>query len=144
MLNYHGIKTPDGLGLFRVLDGPHPAELPSDQFWPVNDVVPEGMTRTGWQLIDGIVQPTLVPTPSISSSTVPSSVSPRQIRRALTVAGLRTTVEAAVSAADQNTRDDWEFANEVRRDWPVLNQMATSLGMTSEQVDALFIAAAQF
>ncbi len=75
---------------------------------------------------------------------VPSSVTPRQIRRALTVAGLRETVEAAVAAADQGTKDDWEFANEVRRDWPALNQMATALGMTSEQVDALFIAASQF
>lgn len=76
--------------------------------------------------------------------TVPQSVSPRQIRRALNNAGLLAMVEVAVAAADKATQIDWEFGLEVRRDWPVLNSMAVSLGMTSDQVDQLFIAANQF
>jgi hypothetical protein len=140
-MNYHGIKTPDGLGLFCVLDGAAPAGLPAEQFWPVNGEVPEGMTRTGWELIDGVVQPVLVPVPE-PEDVVPVSVTPRQIRRALTAAGLRATVEAAVASADQATQDDWEFALEVRRDWPALNAMATQMNLTAEQVDNLFRAAA--
>ncbi len=75
---------------------------------------------------------------------VPESVSPRQIRRALNAAGLRSSVEVAIAAAAQDVKDDWEFALEVRRDWPALNAMAASLGMTSQQVDELFISANGF
>ncbi len=73
---------------------------------------------------------------------VPEAVTPRQIRRALNAAGLRATVEVAVAQAPQDVRDDWEFALEIRRDHPELNAMALALGLTSEQLDALFIAAA--
>lgn len=140
---HHGIKTPDGLGLFCVLDGPPPEGLPPEQFWPVNETVPEGQVRTGWQLVDGVVVPVLAPIPSLPAY-VPNSVTPRQIRRALSAAGLRATVEAAIAAAPQDVRDDWDFAIEVRRDWPMLNAMATDLGLSSEQVDALFTAAAAY
>jgi hypothetical protein len=75
---------------------------------------------------------------------VPESVTPRQIRRALTAFGLRATVEAAIAGADQATRDDWEFALEIRRDWPALTAMATQMNLTSEQVDALFVQAATY
>ena len=41
MTTFHGIKTPDGLGLFCVLEGAAPAGLPAEQFWPVNGEVPD-------------------------------------------------------------------------------------------------------
>lgn len=75
---------------------------------------------------------------------VPDVVTPRQIRWALNAAGLRGTVEGAIAAADQNTKDAWEFSNEVRRDNPLLNSLAAALGMTSEQLDDLFRLAASF
>jgi hypothetical protein len=75
---------------------------------------------------------------------VPQCVTPRQIRRALNDAGLRATVEAAIAAADQATRDDWEFALEIRRDWPALAGMAAALGLTGAQVDTLFTQAATY
>ena len=73
---------------------------------------------------------------------VPTSVTPRQIRLALTRAGLRATVEAAVVTADQDTKDTWEFSTEILRSNPLLNSMAIALGMTTAQVDGLFILAA--
>lgn len=75
---------------------------------------------------------------------VPDVVTPRQIRWALNAAGLRGTVEGAIAAADQNTKDAWEFSNEVRRDNPLLNGLAAALGMSSEQLDDLFRLAASF
>jgi hypothetical protein len=73
---------------------------------------------------------------------VPVEVTPWQMRRALNAAGLRATVEAAVSAQDQDTRDGWEFATTIRRDNALINAMAPALSLTSEQVDDLFRAAA--
>lgn len=77
-------------------------------------------------------------------SPVPESVTPRQIRWALNAAGLRGTVEGAIAGADQNTKDAWEFSNEVRRDNPLLNGLAAALGMSTEQLDDLFRLAASF
>jgi hypothetical protein len=69
---------------------------------------------------------------------VPQVITPWQLRKALNQTGLRALVETAVSQADQNTRDGWEFATEFRRDDPMLNAMAAALGMTAEQLDGLF------
>jgi len=73
---------------------------------------------------------------------VPGEVTQWQIRRAINAAGLRSAVEAAVAAADQTTKDGWEFAGSVRRDNEVLTNMAAALGLTAAQIDALFRTAA--
>jgi hypothetical protein len=73
---------------------------------------------------------------------VPDSISPKQIRLALNHMGLRAEVEAAVAAADPDTRDVWEFATEIRRDDPMLSAMSASLGYSSSLVDDVFRLAA--
>lgn len=75
---------------------------------------------------------------------VPESVTPRQIRWALNASGLRAMVEGAIASSDQNTKDAWEFSNEVRRDNPLLTGLAAGLGMTKGQLDDLFIMADSF
>lgn len=72
---------------------------------------------------------------------VPASVSPRQIRQALTAAGLRAGVEAAVAAGDQDTKDWYEFSTYIERAHPMVAAMGVGLGVTTEQLDDLFIAA---
>lgn len=74
---------------------------------------------------------------------VPVSVTPRQIRQALSRAGLRTAVESAIAAAgDQDTKDWWEFATEFERTHPMVIGMAVALGQTPLQLDDLFTLAA--
>jgi hypothetical protein len=73
---------------------------------------------------------------------VPQSVTPLQARRALNLAGLRSTIEAWVEQQDQETQDAWRYANEIRRDNAVLAAAASVLEMTDAQIDALFVAAA--
>lgn len=65
-------------------------------------------------------------------------LSPRQIRQALTAAGLRASVEAAVAAGDQNLKDWWEFATSFERMNPVVLGMATALNVTEQQMDDLW------
>lgn len=72
---------------------------------------------------------------------VPQSVTPRQIRQALTRAGLRTSVEAAVSAGDQDTKDWYEFATEFRRDSSVVTALGIALAVSDAQLDDLWIVA---
>lgn len=68
--------------------------------------------------------------------------SPRQARLALQQAGLLTAVTDWISSADNTTKIEWEFALEIRRDWPPITLCATYLGLTEEQLDDLFILAA--
>ena len=73
---------------------------------------------------------------------IPQSVSPRQIRQALTRAGLRDGVEAAVAAGDQDTKDWYEFATVFERSNPHVVAMGTALGVSELQLDELFTLAA--
>lgn len=77
---------------------------------------------------------------------VPQSVTMRQARLAMLQAGILDDVEAMISAMEgaegRAAQIDWEYALDVRRDWPLIGVLAPQLGMTDEQVDELFIAAA--
>lgn len=66
------------------------------------------------------------------------TVSPWQIRKALNQLNLRTDVENAVAAADQTTKDGWEFATEFKRDDPTVAAIGTALSKTEAEVDAIF------
>lgn len=72
---------------------------------------------------------------------VPLSITPRQARLILNQYNLREQVETAIANADQNTKDEWEFATEIKRNWESLNLIASSIGITSEQLDQMFIEA---
>jgi len=77
----------------------------------------------------------------IYTATLPKVITMRQARLALLNAGLLATVSDAISAGtDEALKIEWDYATEVKRDWASLEAIATSLGMTSEQLDELFIA----
>jgi hypothetical protein len=76
---------------------------------------------------------------------VPMSVTPKQARLAMLGAGILTAVESAIAGMEgeqgQAARIIWEFAQEIKRTDPLVLQLSAGLGLTSEQVDALFVAA---
>ncbi len=69
---------------------------------------------------------------------IPAPISPRQIRQALTRAGLREAVETAVLAGDQDTKDWWEFATVFERDNAQVVAMGDALGVSEQQLDELW------
>lgn len=73
---------------------------------------------------------------------VPQSVTPRQVRLLLLSQGLLDDVEAMIAQQDRATQITWEFSEIFERNHPLLNQLAANLGLTSEQIDQFFIAAA--
>jgi hypothetical protein len=73
---------------------------------------------------------------------VPQSVTPRQARLALLNADLLDAVEAAIAAGPRADQITWEFAVDVRRDYPMISNLGTALGLTSAQIDDLFRTAA--
>lgn len=71
-----------------------------------------------------------------------SGITPRQARLALLGAGLLDAVDAYVATQPRAVQLEWEYASEIRRDNALLSTAATALGMTSEQLQALFTQAA--
>ncbi len=70
------------------------------------------------------------------------SVTPWQIRKALNQLGLRDAVEAAVAAADQTTKDAWQYSTIFFRDNPLSIAIGYALGKTDEELDEVFLLAA--
>ena len=77
---------------------------------------------------------------------VPAEVTMRQARLALLGAGLLDDVETAINAmtdpAKSAARIEWDYSNSLRRDHALVTALGAALGLTTEQVDALFVAAA--
>lgn len=79
-------------------------------------------------------------------SLVPESVTMRQARLAMLGAGILDDVESLIQQmpGDEGraARIDWEYALDVRRDWPLIGGLGSQLGLTEQQIDDLFVAAA--
>ncbi len=77
---------------------------------------------------------------------VPQRITARQAQLALLEAGLLDDVEAVIEALPANVRAhvriEWDRATHVERGSEVTQMVAVALGLTAEQVDALFVSAA--
>lgn len=66
---------------------------------------------------------------------VPASITKVQFVRAARAAGLWDTYRAAIEA-----HPDWEYVTEIPRNDTLVQAMASGLGFTDEQLDAIWIA----
>jgi len=111
--------------ILRVADGAH---IPPDS---ANRDYAEFLA---WEVEGGVAEPYVQP--------VPASVTRRQFKQGLTRIGLRAAAEAAIAAADQDTKDWYADSLNFERSNPVMNGMAVALGKTPADIDNLFRLAA--
>lgn len=96
----------------------------------------------GGEVIETIVHGPHTLEPYVAPPPVaPVSISMRQARLALLQAGLLDTVNEAMATMPQAAQIEWEYASEVARSNALIGAMATSLGMTEQQLDDLFLTA---
>lgn len=104
-----------------------------------------GEDRANWTGKRWVVVPYVAPVPVEPSVAVPDIITPRQGMLILARHGILPVVQAMLDAMEGleaiEARIDFERANEWRRDWPLLNAMATAAGISQEQIDQLFIEA---
>jgi hypothetical protein len=115
---------------------------PKAQGWTVRPDVPVYDAETeqcAWENGEWVVS-AIVPE-------VPQSVTMRQARMALLGAGKLSAVDAAINSMPEPqksaARIEWEYSNEVQRANGLVSALGPALGMTDEQIDALFVAAAK-
>jgi len=73
---------------------------------------------------------------------VPAEVSNAQARVALRNAGALAAAEAAIAAAPADVQDAWNNAPYIHRDSALVAALGAAIGLSSTQIDALFVAAA--
>jgi hypothetical protein len=79
-------------------------------------------------------------------SIVPEQVTMRQARLALLAAGLLANVDAAInllpSPMKEEARIEWDYSSTVERHRSLVQALGGTMGLTEDQLDALFIQAA--
>lgn len=73
-------------------------------------------------------------------------VTPRQFRQAVILSGMSiASIEAAINAQSEPLKSlamiEWEYSMAFKRNNPLVNQMAPYIGVTSEQLDNLWLLA---
>lgn len=120
-----------------VWDGETPW-VPSGGLVPIEDV--NEIASPGGRYENGVfiapAQPPVPPAP------VPS-LTPRQIRLGLLGAGITETQVDAALAGNASGLIEWKYATVYVRDHPLIASLAGSFGLSPEQVDALWLSAAQ-
>jgi hypothetical protein len=118
-----------------------------DDALPIPDALYEQYRKaeiSGFDVVDGTVVEKIIQSPSLEQIRASTRCQSWQFRRALTQLGLRSDVEGAVAASDQDTQDMWEYATTIERLHPFVVSMAGALGKTDEEVDAVFALANSF
>ena len=76
-----------------------------------------------------------------------TKVTMRQARLALLGAGKLSMVDAAIASMPEPQKSaahiEWEYSNEVQRHNSFVSALGPALGLTEEQIDALFVAASK-
>lgn len=110
---------------------------------PLPDITLGGMVRQGNTLV---FSQTRKDEHDAALVVIPGEVTMRQARQALILAGLDEAVEAAIDAIPgvpgKLARAEWDKSQTVQRDRALVNQLGAGLGLTPQQIDALFITAA--
>lgn len=83
----------------------------------------------------------VLPTPS----SIPQEITMRQARLALHEAGLLSNVSTAIASLSEPVKTkaqiEWEYSNALQRDNPFVTTLGTALGLSSDDIDNLFITA---
>lgn len=129
-------------GLLRDVVMTHPSILFAPEYAAQFVEVPDD-AENGWMWDGETASP---PPPPPPPPVVPQEITMRQARLALLAAGHLDGVQPALDALSEPQRAaaqiEWEYAATLKREHPLVLSLGTALGLSSEDVDALFVAAA--
>lgn len=111
---------------------------------PLPEITLGGMVRVNGDLV---FDQSVYDSRPIAPVAIPQVVSMAQARKALVLSGISIAlVDLAIADIEDDqerelAQTDWEYSTTVRRESPLIASLSPALGLTSEQVDNLFILA---
>ncbi len=137
------ISSEDGVLKFRLLDeAEHTVATLSDAV--IVPLKPDGPHE--WKDGEWVAITIPEPTPDEKRAAMPN-LTARQLRLGLLSLGKLDAVPAAISALPSPDREqaeiEWQYASEFRRLHPLIVQLIPILGLTDDQVDAVWLQFAQ-
>lgn len=91
----------------------------------------------------GYADTAFVPVEVADAPMVPQVISRMQAKQVLLATDRLGAVDAVMATQPANVQLYWSDASHFHRSHPIIEQMGGALGLTSDDLDALFIAAAQ-
>ena len=95
--------------------------------------------KAGNNLVNGVWTTPVPPT------IIPQEITMRQARLALLDIGLLANVQTAINTLPEPDKTkaqiEWEYSNALQRDNPFVTTLGTALGLSSDDIDNLFITA---
>jgi hypothetical protein len=122
-----------------------PADYPRDSMRVEDGAdVPSGWIEMSESAYNSLIASHYAEVASINAidSSVPEEVLLYQFRAAVTLAGLKDAVDAAIQALPTQSRivatEKWEYGNTVRRNHPMTVSLGAAVGLTPSQIDDIF------
>jgi hypothetical protein len=101
-----------------------------------NAIIPNAQNGD-WQLYQAWLADGGIPDRADPEPVVIRSIDARRLRLALLQLNLLDKVETAIATLDKSAQIEWEYATEIKENYPLVEALATNLGLDTEAIFTL-------
>lgn len=127
--------------MYKIINETSVRHIPSGTVFPLPPAESFGHDYQRWLDAGNTPEPAEIPV-----TLPPTLVSRRQARQALALAGKLHLIQPAIDSLQDPLQKalaqiEWDDSAEFQRNWPLLIQLASAVGISPEEIDDLFILA---
>lgn len=107
-------------------------------------IIPESEGNRDWQEYQDWLSVGNIPEPTPEQAVIiPKEITMRQARLGLLAIDKLTDIDGAVAGLGEAEQIEWQYAQTVKRDHPIVVELLPMLGLSDVEIDELFLSASQ-